>query len=116
MLMMISCSSNPGAILWYLAEREQEELVPKSPKASTLPSMVNVSDVWCRTDDGNLNVFRRYFSEKIPAVIRRYHNESSRLFAVLDDTSSTKNTCLKNIVSQISPCGLGCTPIVGERP
>jgi len=33
---------------------------------------------------GQANVFFRYFPEKIPAVIERYHNEVKRLFAVLD--------------------------------
>lgn len=33
---------------------------------------------------GQANVFFRYFPEKIPSVIERYHNEVKRLFSVLD--------------------------------
>ena len=33
---------------------------------------------------GQANVFYRYFPEKIPAAISRYHNEVKRLFTVLD--------------------------------
>ncbi len=33
---------------------------------------------------GQANVFYRYFPEKLPAAIERYHNECRRLFAVLE--------------------------------
>ena len=33
---------------------------------------------------GQSNVFYRYFPEKIPAAIERYHNECRRLYEVLD--------------------------------
>ncbi len=33
---------------------------------------------------GQANVFYRYFPEKLPSVIERYHREVKRLFTVLD--------------------------------
>ena len=33
---------------------------------------------------GQSNVFYRYFPEKLPSVIQRYHNECRRLYEVLD--------------------------------
>ena len=33
---------------------------------------------------GQANVFYRYFPEKLPSAIQRYHNECRRLFEVLE--------------------------------
>jgi GST-like protein len=37
-----------------------------------------------RADDSQANVFYRYFPEKLPSAIQRYHNECRRLFEVLE--------------------------------
>jgi GSH-dependent disulfide-bond oxidoreductase len=38
---------------------------------------------------GQLNVFKRYFPEHIPAAIERYERESYRLFSVMDGRLAT---------------------------
>ncbi|MGI1678662.1 MAG: glutathione S-transferase N-terminal domain-containing protein [Cellvibrionaceae bacterium] len=73
-----------GAILIYLAEKTGQ-LMPADPKGR--------SEVlqWLMWQMGGLgpmmgqaNVFFRYFPEKLPSAIERYHNEVKRLFTVLD--------------------------------
>ena len=74
-----------GAILWYLAERE-DRLIPRDFKQRAECHqwlMFQMSGVGPMM--GQLNVFRRYFPEKIPPAIDRYHHETERLFRVLDD-------------------------------
>lgn len=73
-----------GAILWYLAERSQQ-LIPACPTQRALCHqwlMFQMSGVGPMM--GQLNVFRRYFSIEIPEAIERYHNETERLFGVID--------------------------------
>jgi len=73
-----------GAILVYLAEKTGR-LMPAHAKARSITLQ------WLMFQMGGLgpmmgqaNVFYRYFPEKIPPVIDRYHNEVRRLFGVLD--------------------------------
>ncbi len=73
-----------GAILWYLAERAQQ-LIPSDPVQRALCHqwlMFQMSAIGPMM--GQLNVFRRYFPTQIPQAIERYHNETERLFGVLD--------------------------------
>lgn len=74
-----------GAILIYLAEKTGM-LLPSSIKGRSLVMQ------WLMFQMGGLgpmmgqaNVFYRYFSEKIPAAIERYQNESKRLLTVLNN-------------------------------
>lgn len=73
-----------GAILVYLAEKTGR-LMPTDAKGRSrvlqwlMFQMGGVGPMM-----GQANVFHRYFPEKIPAVIDRYHNEGRRLFEVLD--------------------------------
>ncbi|ULQ47218.1 glutathione S-transferase N-terminal domain-containing protein [Flagellatimonas centrodinii] len=73
-----------GAILVYLAEKTGR-LMPTDAKGRSrvlqwlMFQMGGVGPMM-----GQANVFYRYFPEKIPAVIDRYHNEGRRLFEVLD--------------------------------
>ena len=73
-----------GAILMYLAEKTGR-LMPGDAKGRSLVvqwlmfQMAGIGPMM-----GQANVFHRYFPEKIPAAIDRYHNESRRLFEVLD--------------------------------
>lgn len=73
-----------GAILIYLAEKTGQ-LMPADPRGRSevlqwlMFQMGNVGPMM-----GQANVFFRYFDEKIPAVIRRYHTEVRRLLEVLD--------------------------------
>jgi len=71
-----------GAILIYLAEKTGQ-LMPKEQKYEVLQwLMFQMGGIGPMM--GQANVFYRYFPEKIPAVIERYHNEVKRLFGVLD--------------------------------
>jgi glutathione S-transferase len=73
-----------GAILIYLAEKSGRFL-PAEPKARSVVLQ------WLMWQMGGLgpmhgqaNVFNRYFPEKIPSVIKRYQDETRRLFGVMD--------------------------------
>ena len=78
-----------GAILLYLSEKSGL-LYPQEKKYEILQwLMFQVGGVGPMM--GQANVFYRYFPEKIPAVIERYHNEVKRLFGVLDNHLSDKD-------------------------
>jgi len=73
-----------GAILIYLAEKTGLFL-PTERKARS------VTLQWLMWQMGGLgpmhgqaNVFNRYFPEKLPSVIKRYQDETRRLFTVMD--------------------------------
>ncbi|MGI9285015.1 MAG: glutathione S-transferase family protein [Pseudomonadales bacterium] len=73
-----------GAILLYLAEKTGQ-LMP-----TDLHGRMNVVQ-WLMFQmggvgpmQGQANVFFRYFPEEIPAAIERYHNETKRLYGVLE--------------------------------
>lgn len=73
-----------GAILLYLAEKTGRFL-------SFDPRQRSVAVQWLMWQMGGLgpmmgqlNVFKRYFPEQIPAAIARYERESYRLFGVMD--------------------------------
>ena len=73
-----------GAIMLYLAQKTGR-LLPTEPKAASRVIqwlMFQMSGVGPMM--GQANVFYRYFPEKIPAAIERYHNECRRLFEVLN--------------------------------
>jgi glutathione S-transferase len=73
-----------GAIMVYLA-RKSGRLLPSDDKGFynvlqwLMFQMAGIGPMM-----GQSNVFYRYFPEKIPAAIDRYHNECRRLFEVLD--------------------------------
>jgi len=73
-----------GAILMYLAEKTGM-LCPADPLGR---SVVIQWLMWQMAGlgpmSGQLNVFRHYFPQKIPAVIERYERECYRLYGVLD--------------------------------
>lgn len=73
-----------GAILIYLAEKSGL-FMPSESKARS------VTIQWLMWQMGGLgpmhgqaNVFNRYFPEKLPSVIKRYQDETRRLFTVMD--------------------------------
>jgi GSH-dependent disulfide-bond oxidoreductase len=73
-----------GAILIWLAEKAGKFL-PSDPKArSTVVQWVMWQMGGLGPMMGQLNVFKRYFPEHIPAAIERYERESYRLFGVMD--------------------------------
>jgi GSH-dependent disulfide-bond oxidoreductase len=73
-----------GAILIYLAE-QTGKLMPSDAKGRSLVLqwlMFQMSGIGPMM--GQANVFYRYFPEKIEPAIKRYQNESRRLFEVLE--------------------------------
>jgi GST-like protein len=73
-----------GAILIWLAEKTGKFL-PADPKGrSTVIQWLMWQMGGLGPMMGQLNVFKRYFPEHIPAAIDRYERESYRLFGVMD--------------------------------
>jgi glutathione S-transferase len=73
-----------GAILVYLAEKTGK-LMPSDPKGRSVVMqwlMFQMGGVGPMM--GQANVFYRYFPEKLEPAIKRYQNESRRLFEVLE--------------------------------
>ena len=73
-----------GAIMLYLAKKSGQ-LMPRDDKGESrvtqwlMFQMAGIGPMM-----GQSNIFFRYFPEKIPAAIDRYHNECRRLYEVLD--------------------------------
>jgi GST-like protein len=73
-----------GAILLYLAEKTGR-LIPADPKGRSVVTqwlMFQMGGIGPMM--GQANVFFRYFPEKLESAIKRYQNESRRLFEVLE--------------------------------
>lgn len=73
-----------GAIMLYLAKKSGQ-LMPRDDKGESrvtqwlMFQMAGIGPMM-----GQSNVFYRYFPEKLPSAIERYHNECRRLYEVLD--------------------------------
>ena len=73
-----------GAIMLYLAKKSGQ-LIPADVKGESLVTqwlMFQMAGIGPMM--GQSNVFYRYYPEKIPSAIARYHNECRRLFEVLN--------------------------------
>lgn len=73
-----------GAILVYLAEKFGRFLPVDVKGRSRVMQWLMFQMAGIGPMQGQANVFFRYFDEKIPSVISRYHNETRRLYEVLD--------------------------------
>jgi len=73
-----------GAILVYLAEKTGMFFPVSGPERSIVMQWLMWQMAALGPMTGQLNVFRHYFPEKIPAVIARYERECHRLYGVLD--------------------------------
>jgi len=73
-----------GAILLYLAEKTGLFLSTDTQERSTTIQWVMWQMGGLGPMMGQLNVFRNYFPEQIPAAIERYDRECRRLFGVLE--------------------------------
>jgi glutathione S-transferase len=74
-----------GAILIYLAEKTGSALLPAGRRQrSTVLQWLMFQMAGVGPMQGQANVFFRYAPEKIPYAIERYHNETKRLYTVLD--------------------------------
>ena len=73
-----------GAIMIYLAERAGRLLPTDAKGRSRVIQWLMFQMAGIGPMMGQSNVFYRYFPEKLPAAIKRYHNECRRLYEVLD--------------------------------
>lgn len=73
-----------GAIMIYLAEKFGRFLPLDVKGRSKVLQWLMFQMAGVGPMQGQANVFYRYFDEKIPSVIARYHNETRRLYEVLD--------------------------------
>ncbi len=73
-----------GAILIYLAEKTGKFLPAHPDKRSQTLQWLMFQIGGVGPMMGQANVFHRYLPEKIPTAIKRYQNESRRLFEVMN--------------------------------
>ena len=73
-----------GAILLYLAEKTGKFLPRDVQGRSRVMQWLMFQMSGIGPMMGQVNVFARYFPEKLPSVIDRYRREVTRLFAILD--------------------------------
>jgi glutathione S-transferase len=73
-----------GAILIYLAEKSGQLLPADARGRSVALQWLMFQMGGIGPMQGQANVFFRYAPEKIPFAIERYHNETRRLYEVLD--------------------------------
>ena len=73
-----------GAILLYLAEKTGKFLPTDAQGRSRVTQWLMWQMGGLGPMMGQLNVFKRYFPEHIPAAIERYERETYRLFGVMD--------------------------------
>jgi GST-like protein len=73
-----------GAILVYLADKTGQFLSSDPLERSVVTQWLMWQMAGLGPMTGQLNVFRHYFPEKLPAAIERYERECYRLYGVLD--------------------------------
>ncbi len=73
-----------NAILIYLAEKFGKLLPYKEPERTVVFQWLMFQASGIGPMQGQAVVFERYFPESIPAARKRYHNETRRLYEVLD--------------------------------
>jgi glutathione S-transferase len=73
-----------GAILIYLAEKSGRFLPIERKARSVVLQWLMWQMGGLGPMHGQANVFNRYFAEKLPSVIKRYQDETRRLFTVMD--------------------------------
>ncbi len=73
-----------GAILIYLAEKSGLFMPTERKARSVVLQWLMWQMGGLGPMHGQANVFNRYFPEKIPSVIKRYQDETRRLFTVMD--------------------------------
>lgn len=73
-----------GAMLIYLAEKSGKFLPTGNKARSRTLQWLMFQMGGVGPMQGQANVFYRYFEENLPSVIARYHNETRRLYEVLE--------------------------------
>ncbi len=74
-----------GAILLYLAEKTGRFMPGETKARSVVIQWLMWQMGGLGPMHGQANVFNRYFPEKIPSVIKRYQDETKRLFTVMNN-------------------------------
>ena len=73
-----------GAIMLYLARKSGQLLPQDNHKEWQVTQWLMFQMAGIGPMMGQSNIFYRYFPEKLPSAIERYHNECRRLYEVLD--------------------------------
>ena len=73
-----------NAILFYLAEKFGKLLPLEEPDRTLVMQWLMFQSSGIGPMQGQAVVFERYFPDDIPAARKRYHNETRRLYKVLD--------------------------------
>ena len=73
-----------NAILFYLAEKTGKLLPANGPARHDVIQWLMFQASGIGPMQGQAVTFERYFPEDVPAARNRYHNETRRLYAVLD--------------------------------
>ena len=73
-----------NAILFYLAEKTGKLLPASGPARHDVMQWLMFQASGIGPMQGQAVTFERYFPEDVPAARARYHNETRRLYAVLD--------------------------------
>ncbi len=95
-----------GAILIYLAEKTGLFLPAETKARSRVIQWLMFQMGGIGPMQGQANVFRHYFPEKLPAVESRYVNECKRLYGVMDGQLATHEF----IAGDYSIADMACFP------
>jgi len=74
-----------GAILVYLAEKHEKLLSDERRARSRVFQWLMFQMAGIGPMQGQAHVFRNYAPERIPYAVRRYSNETRRLYGILDE-------------------------------
>ena len=78
-----------GAILLYLADKTHELISPDETERWLAIQWLMFQMGGIGPMQGQAVVFERYFNEDVPAARKRFHNETRRLYEVLDTRLAT---------------------------
>ena len=96
-----------NAILIYLAEKFGQLLPFNEPDRTLVLQWLMFQASGIGPMQGQAVVFERYFPNDVPAARKRYHNETRRLYEVLDVRLSQSEWLARDFLSRILPIGLG---------
>jgi glutathione S-transferase len=100
-----------GAILIYLAEKSGRFLPTGTKARSTVIQWLMWQMGGLGPMHGQANVFNRYFPERLPAVIKRYQDETRRLLGVMD----TRLADAPFLAGEYSIADMACYPWVMQH-
>ncbi len=100
-----------GAILIYLAEKTGRFLPSETKSRSAVLQWLMWQMGGLGPMHGQANVFNRYFPERLPSVIKRYQDETRRLFGVMDKRLADTPF----LAGDYSIADMACFPWVAQR-